>query len=97
MSTRKKKIGTLDSYVQKYEYVLSTASVAEDMFQQVKVLHQNGTKFCAPSPDELRQQSNYLKQLKNVVKKVQYSGNSAMLADLVEQIICMDFCCNATY
>ena len=78
MSTRKKKIGTLDSYIQKYEYVLSTASVAEDMFQQVKVLHRNGSKLCALSPDELRQQSNYLKQLKNVRKKVQDPGNSAM-------------------
>jgi len=37
MSTRKKKVGTLGSYVQKHESTLSTASVAEDMFQEVKL------------------------------------------------------------
>jgi len=83
MSTRKKKVGTLDSYVQKHESTLSTASVAEDMFQEVKLLHRKGTKLCAPTPDEIRQQSNYLKQLKVVSKKVQDPDNSAILADLI--------------
>jgi len=43
MLTKKMKIGTLESYVQKHESALSTASLAEDLFQEVKPLHEIGT------------------------------------------------------